>query len=99
VQSMIALRKNWSALRRGSYKRVFVDDRRSCYAFARILGSEKVLVAMNASPTQRYLRLPVAGLGWADGRILRNLLGREEFLVSGDTLAITLPPWGSVWAA
>jgi cyclomaltodextrinase / maltogenic alpha-amylase / neopullulanase len=99
VQSMIALRKNWAALRRGSYKRVFVDDRRHCYAFARILGSEKVLVAMNASPTQRYLRMPVAGLGWEDGRILRNLLGREEFLVSGDTLAITLPPWGSVWAA
>jgi hypothetical protein len=86
-----------AVLRRGDYRRVLVDDRRRCYVFARQLGDDRVLVALNASPTLRHLHVPVTGLGWEDGRILRNLLGREEYLVSGDSLTISLPPWSSAW--
>lgn len=99
VKNLIALRKRYAAMRRGLYHRVLVDDRRRCYAFARTLGDEKIIVAINASPVQHHLRLPVADLGWIDGRILRNLLDREEFLVSGDSLSVTLPPWGTAWIA
>lgn len=97
TKNLVSLRKRLPALRRGDYQRVLVDDRRSCYAFARQLGDQCVLVALNASPTQRYLRLPVSALGWTDGRILHNLPGIEEYLVSGDTLSVSLPAFGSAW--
>lgn len=97
VQNLISNRKSSPAMRRGNYARVFADDRRRCFAFSRLLGDEKVLVVMNASPTLRHLRLPVANLGWRDGQILHNRLGREEYLVSGDHLLVTLFPWSGVW--
>lgn len=97
LQTLISTRKRLAALRRGDYRRVLVDDRKRCYSFARTLGDERVLVVINASPTQRHLRLPVSELGWEDGRILRNLLGREEYLVSGDSLLVDISPWGSAW--
>ena len=99
VQQLIVQRKRMSSLRRGDFRRVWADDRRRSFAFARTLGSEKVLVVMNASPTQRNLRLPVSELGWEDGRILHNLLGAEEYLVSGETLLVPINAWGATWIA
>jgi cyclomaltodextrinase / maltogenic alpha-amylase / neopullulanase len=97
IKTLIAVRKRIPALRRGDLRRVLVDDRRRCYAFARTLGDQSVLVALNASPTPRILRLPIAGLRWEDGRILRNLLGVEEYIVAGDMVVVNLPPWGCAW--
>ena len=97
LQQLMSARKRHYALRRGSYRRVLVDDRRNCYAFARVLGDEKILVVMNAGPTRRQMRLPVADLGWFDGQILHNLINREEHLVSGDTLKVSVPGWGGAW--
>jgi cyclomaltodextrinase len=97
VRTLASLRKRWKVLRRGDYQRLFVDDRRGIYAFTRSLGSETILIVMNASPSRRYLRLPITRLKWNDGRILHNLLGKEEYLVSGDTLLLSLSPWVGVW--
>ena len=98
ICSLISTRKRLAAMRRGDYRRLLTDDRRSCYAFARTLGDEKVLVVMNASPTTRHLRIQVGDLSLQDGRILHNLLGREEYIVSGNSVLITLSPWSGVWA-
>lgn len=97
LQNIIAIRRRLPVLRRGEYRRVYIDDRRRCYVFARTLGSERVLVALNAGPTQRHLRFSVKGLGWEDGRIVRNLLGQQEYIVSGDSLLVSLQPWSGVW--
>ncbi|HSQ26416.1 MAG TPA: glycoside hydrolase family 13 protein [Anaerolineales bacterium] len=97
VKNLIHTRKRNPALRRGDFISLFNDDRRRCIAFGRRLGDQSVLFAMNASPTPRYLHLPVGSLGWTDGRILQDLIGYGEFLVSGDTLAARLPAWGSIW--
>ena len=97
VKRLISLRKRNSCLRRGDYQQIHLDKKRCTYAFARTLGDEVVLVAMNASASKRHLRLPVNSLGWSDGRILSNLLGTEEFIVSGNELVVTLQPWQGVW--
>ncbi|HEY9077375.1 MAG TPA: glycoside hydrolase family 13 protein [Anaerolineaceae bacterium] len=97
IQQLIALRKRIPALRRGEVKRILADNSRFCYAFSRVLGKEQVLVAMNTSDTRRNLRLTLTGLDFHDGQILHNLLGAGEFFVSGDTLAISLPPRSGVW--
>jgi hypothetical protein len=97
MKTLITLRKRYAALRRGDYQPVFADNRRGCFAFARVLGEERILAVINASGIQRHLRLPAARLGWEDGRILRNLLGREEYIVSGETVLVSLPPWGGAY--
>ena len=97
IQTLCALRKRINVLRRGDYRQVFLDDRRRVFAFARTLGLERLLIVMNASPTTRQIRLPVGEIGMNDGQIVRNLLGREEYIISGDTLLVTLPPWKGAW--
>jgi cyclomaltodextrinase / maltogenic alpha-amylase / neopullulanase len=99
VKSLVAIRKNLPVMRRGDYRRILVDDRRHVFAFARLLGNSSILVAINASATRRHVRLQVQDLGWVDGRIVRNLLGKEEYIISEDNIAISIPAWGGVWIA
>jgi glycosidase len=97
VRSLAAIRRRMPALRRGDFKRLLVDDRRRVYAFARRLSDQVVIAALNFGPTGRSLRIPIAGLGLEDGRILRNLLGTDETIVSGHELVLELPPWSGAW--
>ena len=97
TQQLISLRKRLPALRRGSYQRLLTDDARGCLAFARVLGDEKVVVAVNASATRRSLRIPVAKLGLPDGHILQNLISSGDYYVSGTDLAVSLDPWSGMW--
>ena len=97
VKLLVSTRKRIPALRRGDYQHLLVDNRRRCFAFARTLGDSAVMVVMNMSATRRHVRIQVSELGWEDGRILRNILEREEFIVSGDSVTITLPPWSGKW--
>jgi cyclomaltodextrinase / maltogenic alpha-amylase / neopullulanase len=99
VKSLIAIRKQMPVMRRGDYLRILVDDRRHVFAFARLLGNSSLLVAINASATRRHVRLQVQDLGWRDGQIVRNLLGKEEYIISEDNIAISVPAWGGLWIA
>ncbi|MEW6718541.1 MAG: glycoside hydrolase family 13 protein [Chloroflexota bacterium] len=99
VRELMALRKRLPVLRRGDYTRLYVDNRNRCYAFARTLGKEALLVALNASAVERHLHLPVDGVGWVDGRIVRNVLGHEEYIVTGDKLHVSVPSYGALWVA
>lgn len=97
IKTLIAMRKRSTALRRGDFRRIFTDPHRPCYAFARCLGDEKVLVVMNASPDTSVVQLPVSGLEWPDGQALHNRLGQEEYRVAGDTVSVSLAPWSGAW--
>jgi hypothetical protein len=67
------------------------------YAFARTLGEDKVLVALNASSRTRKIEVPCTALGWNKGRIVRNLINHEELAVNAENLSLNLPPWSGVW--
>jgi glycosidase len=99
VQELIHIRRERPELRRGAYQRICLDQRRGCYAFARTLGKKAVLVVMNAGATRRHVRFSVSDLGWKDGRIVEALLDRQEYIVSGDELSLTLDPWSARWIA
>lgn len=97
LRQLIAIRKHTPALRRGDFRRLLADERKQCYVYARSLGVENVLVALNVGPTPRVLHLPVNALGWENGRIVRNLLGAGEYFVSEGELSIDLEPWSGAW--
>jgi cyclomaltodextrinase / maltogenic alpha-amylase / neopullulanase len=93
VKTLISWRKNLSALRRGSYRAILADDRRSCFAFVRSLGDQKILVIMNASSTRRRLKIPVDSFGWREGYTPEDLLGASSVSVTGRDLVVELLPW------
>lgn len=92
VKQIVHFRKMDPSLRRGSFKQLYASDKQSCIAYARVLGDNKSLIVINASDVRRYLKIPVGDL-WQDGRIVRNYLDHEEYIVSGDTLSVTAKPW------
>jgi glycosidase len=99
IQRLIAIRKNDPALRRGSFQEVYKDSERGGYGFGRVLGADSVLMVMNANSSRQEYRLEVDGLNWQDGKIVRDLLGGEEFKVSGTELELTLDPWTGIWVS
>jgi cyclomaltodextrinase len=97
VQQLVSLRKRLPVLRRGDFEPFMVDDSRGCYAFIRRLGDKKLVAAFNASPLRRNLHLKVSGSIWRDGRIVHDLLGRGEYIISDNSFDLMLEPWSSVY--
>jgi len=97
IQHLIAIRKKNPALRRGSYQEILRDTKQGGYGFIRVLGREGVLVVLNASGTKHQYSLEVDALDWEDGRVVRDLIGGEEMIVSGRGLDLTLDAWSGVW--
>ena len=96
VRTLISLRKRTPSLRRGEYVKLLAND--GLYAFARTLGEEKVVVALNASARAHQVKLPCAALKWNDGHIVQSLIDGQKFTVTDGKLSFTLPPWSGVWA-
>ncbi|MBT6060576.1 MAG: glycoside hydrolase family 13 protein [Anaerolineae bacterium] len=94
VQELIGLRKRIPAMRRGEYIRLLAEEKG--YAFARKLGTEKVVVAMNLSENAETLRIPVGNL-LKDGDELRSLLNHNRFGVREGFVEIKLDAWSGVW--
>ena len=94
VQTLIALRKSLPALRRGDYKRIHADEK--SYVFARTLGAEKILIAMNLSNEKQILRIPVDTL-WQNGYEARNFFTYEKVGVHDGHLEIELDAWSGSW--
>jgi cyclomaltodextrinase len=80
AKSLTSLRKSQQALRRGTFHRLHTED--NVFAFGRRLGSERILVAINASGATRNVDIPVSALGMPDGP-LTTLLGEAKARVSG----------------
>jgi len=66
--AMIALRSASPALRRGAFRTLVADDALDVWVFERLLGDERVIVALNASGKTQDFTLPDAewqGFDWA----------------------------------
>lgn len=96
VKKLTAARKRLAALRRGDLARVYLSEENSAYAYARLLGEETVLVAVNASGETRHLGVPVKDLGWEDGRVVADALNPARYGVRDGVVELTLGPWSGV---
>ncbi len=95
VRLLIALRKRSPALRRGEYVRLLTEN--GIYAFARLLGEQNVLIALNASGLERQFEIPSTALGWSEGRVLQSLIDGQKFNVANGKISIKLPAWSGIW--
>ena len=64
-RKLIALRRDLSSLRRGSFETVLIDDENQLYGFRRKLKNEEVMVILNNSNQKQEAALEVAG-SWQD---------------------------------
>ncbi len=96
MQNLIAVRKGRASLRRGEYARIMVDELNGVYAFARALGEEKTLIALNVSSKTVDVQIPAQAL-WRNGQTLRSLLDSRPFSVQDGKISLSLPPWGGVY--
>lgn len=94
VQELVGLRKKFPAMRRGEYIRLLAEEKG--YAFARKLGAEKIIVAMNPTENAESLRVPVSDL-LKDGDELRSLLNHEKFGVHDGFIDVKLEAMSGVW--
>jgi cyclomaltodextrinase / maltogenic alpha-amylase / neopullulanase len=61
VKKLIALRKAYPALRRGSYQRLYAD--REVMAFGRWLDQDRLVIALNTSTATKTVDIPVQPIG------------------------------------
>ncbi len=98
IKSLIGLRKQHVALRRGEYTRLDVGPNPACYAFARTAPDDIVVVIMNANPAEITLSLDVSKPGWEEGRAVKNFLDpAKEFRVANHSIEIKLSAWEGMW--
>lgn len=87
------IHKEQKALSEGTYQELLLTNRQ--YAFARILGEEGVLVAVNNDEQEAELCIRVP----ASGKTYTSLLSGEEILEENGMLRIRLKPNESEIAA
>jgi len=89
-KQLIALRHKYAALRTGSYHILFAEG--AVYVFARILGHEEIVVAVNVSTEPAQISFEPANLKSTHDKLL---YGKGEFVWKGDRetrhLELTLP--------
>ncbi len=99
VKALIAIRKTSLALQMGDFQPLYACDTPPCYAFARVLKGEKIIVAMNASAERATLTIPTGGLGLDDGPILYSLLDDRQLTVENGLISLSLEPFSGVYLA
>ncbi len=95
IKTLVSLRKRFPALRRGDFQRLAAED--GLLAYARILGEEKIITAINATGRTHRMDIPCTLLGWNDGRTVQNLVNQEKSKVGSGQLSVNLPPWSGAW--
>lgn len=97
-KKMTQLRKNNSALRRGSFETLLTDDQNSIYAYSRMDNKNKALVILNNASSTKTVTVNVAKMGFDKGAVLRdelnNTASSSRTITVDANYNVTLPLFG-----
>jgi len=100
IKTLVRLRKQYIAMRRGEYINLKSISNPTCYAFLRKTAGEQVLVIMNASASDQRIIISTDEIGWEDGRRINDLIDpSKQHIITNPTLEIPIPAWGGIWLA
>ena len=94
VQRLNRLRAAYPELRRGETRNLLVSEQQ--WAYARVLGSGAVVVALNNAAAPATIELDAALLPLAEGSELEDALGGSRYRVEAGRLRVTLGARGAV---
>jgi glycosidase len=100
-RAMIALRSASPALRRGAFRMLVADDARDVWVFERLLGDERVIVALNASGKTQDFALPDAewqGFDWTVAYETPQVVATATSATSATTNMTTTAPTSTTGA-
>lgn len=105
-QSVIALRREYTSFRRGTFTILATHDHHQLIVYARQYGTEKMIVLLNRSPSTRTIEIPFSGSAVADIQSLTPVFASNSKLQSlhtkkaKDAWILAIPPrTGGVWKA
>ncbi|MFN8671182.1 MAG: glycoside hydrolase family 13 protein [Candidatus Sericytochromatia bacterium] len=97
-KKMIAIRKNNSALRRGTFETLLTDDNNGIYSYSRMDKKNKVLVILNNTSATKTVTVNVAKMGLEKGAVLKEELNNTSLSARtvkvDDNYNVTLPVYG-----
>jgi glycosidase len=97
TRAWIKLRRDHAAMRSGKLIELFADD--ETYVFARQLGAETIVIAINRD-RQKHMFFPVGTIGVKDGVMLRSVIGGTDARVEHGQVTLRLPAQGAAaWRA
>lgn len=101
VQRMASIRHAVRALQDGDVLHgLIIDDANRLYGFARIWGSQAVVVLLNRDTVTHTITLSgvdTSPIGWTNGTVLQEVLSGVTIPVSNGQVTIPVPPeWGAV---
>ncbi|MBM3122036.1 MAG: maltodextrin glucosidase, partial [Chloroflexi bacterium] len=94
VRRLAHLRRERAVLRHGDFRWLASDEAGRTAAFARSLGSERAVLALNASDSAHTLQLSAEKAGLSEGQLLSSALGGETSRVEAGFVRLKLPPLG-----
>jgi cyclomaltodextrinase len=98
LKTLVKLRKEHPALRRGDLIPQNQPGIGPYYTFARTSPGDAVLIIMNPSANVIKTRIVIDKINWEDGKVVKDLISPGmEFRVVNRSIEITLPAWGGVW--
>ncbi len=95
IRRLIALRKRMPVLRHGDFIQLVAEE--NVYAYARSLGEESFVMAMNPTGQVHRISIPCSKLKWENGRTIQNLLEGQKYTVADGKIKLELPAWSGVW--
>jgi neopullulanase len=96
VKKLIAARKRHPALRRGDLRRVYLSKENGWYAFARTLGEDQVIIALNSTSESHLINIPLQKLELPDGILMEDVITRGRYRVVDQSLQLTIGPWSGL---
>jgi len=90
TQKLASIRKQYPALRTGSYKTLLADANAHLYAFGRWDASHRIAVVLNDTPGSQRVTIPVWQLGMTDGSQVTDLLTGSTYAISGGNLTVSV---------
>ncbi len=95
TRSWIALRRHHAAMRSGGLIDLFADD--DTYVFARQLGADTIIIALNRDNKVKQIAIPAGSIGLRDGVRLRSWIGGEPSVgVKNGEATLNLAPQTAV---
>lgn len=91
VQKLASIRKQYSALRTGSFQTLAVDDATKLYAFGRADAANRIAVVLNNDSVTRTYTVPAYQLSVPDGATMKDAITNTTYTVSGGNVTVTVP--------
>ncbi|HEY6739681.1 MAG TPA: glycoside hydrolase family 13 protein [Actinopolymorphaceae bacterium] len=90
VKKLISIRRQYSALRTGSFLTLGVDDGAGLYAFGRMDADHRIAVLLNNDTTAHSSRIPVYQLSVPDGTTMTDAISGRTYQVSDGHVEVTV---------